>query len=88
MLAFSFVFVLLGILNIKTIADDGKLLRGQKWQRFSLEGKKVDFYMAPNGNNSWSGKLAAPNPEQSDGTVSEGQIRHISWRLEQSGRSD
>ncbi|MHC4804700.1 MAG: hypothetical protein ACYTBX_00360 [Planctomycetota bacterium] len=61
------VFVLVGLFNTKTNADDGKLLRGQKWQRFSLEGKKVDFYIAPNGNNSWSGKLAAPNPEQSDG---------------------
>ncbi len=62
-----FVFVLLGFFNTETIANDGKLLRGQKWQRFSLEGKKVDFYVAPDGNNSWSGKLAAPNPEKADG---------------------
>lgn len=67
MLAIFLVFVLVGFFNTKTIADDGKLLRGQKWQRFSLEGKRVDFYIAPNGNDSWSGKLAAPNPEQSDG---------------------
>ncbi|MHC4538565.1 MAG: right-handed parallel beta-helix repeat-containing protein, partial [Planctomycetota bacterium] len=67
MLRFFFVFVLLGFLNTKAIAGDGKLLRGQKWQRFSPEGKRVDFYVAPNGDNSWSGKLAAPNPEQSDG---------------------
>jgi len=60
MLAFSFVFVLLGFLNTKTIADDGKLLRGQKWQRFSLKDKKVDFYVAPNGDDSWSGRLAGP----------------------------
>jgi hypothetical protein len=66
MLAFL-VFVLLVFFNAKTIADDGKLLRGQKWQRFSLEGKKVDFYIATNGNDSWSGKLAAPNTEKSDG---------------------
>ena len=66
-LAFSFVFVLLGFLAAKTNADDGKLLRGQKWQRFSLKDKKVDFYIAPNGDNSWSGKLAAANREQSDG---------------------
>jgi hypothetical protein len=61
------VFVLLVFFNAKTIADDGKLLRGQKRQRFSLEGKKVDFYIATNGNDSWSGKLAAPNTDKSDG---------------------
>ncbi|NQT04285.1 MAG: hypothetical protein HQ580_19820, partial [Planctomycetes bacterium] len=67
MSAFFLVFVLLGFFTTKTIADDGKLLRGQKWQRFSLEGKKVDFYIAPNGNDFWSGQLAAPNQDQSDG---------------------
>ena len=67
MLAFSFVFVLLGFLNTRTIADDGKLLRGQRWQRFSLKDKKVDFYVAPNGEDSWSGRLAGPNRERSDG---------------------
>ena len=67
MLAFSFVFVLLAVLNTETIAADGKLLRGEKWQRFTLKDKKVDFYVAPNGDNSWSGRLAAANREQSDG---------------------
>ncbi len=66
MLAFL-VFVLSVFFNAKTIADDGKLLRGQKWQRFSLEGKKVDFYIATNGNDSWSGKPATPNTDKSDG---------------------
>ncbi|MHC4241564.1 MAG: right-handed parallel beta-helix repeat-containing protein [Planctomycetota bacterium] len=67
MSAFFLFFMLLGFFATKTIADDGKLLRGQKWQRFSLEGKKVDFYIAPNGNDFWSGKLASPNTDQSDG---------------------
>ncbi|MCP4614179.1 MAG: hypothetical protein GY845_36300 [Planctomycetes bacterium] len=67
MSAFFLVFVSLGFFTSKTIANDGKLLRGEKWQRFSLEGKKVDFYIAPNGNDSWSGQLAAPNTDKSDG---------------------
>ena len=67
MLAFFLIFILLGFSTTKIIADDGKLLRGQKWQRFSLEGKKVDFYIATNGNDSWSGKLATPNTDKSDG---------------------
>ena len=66
MIAFL-VFMLLGFFTSKTIANDGKLLRGEKWQRFSLEGKKVDFYIAPNGNDSWTGQLAVPNTDQSDG---------------------
>ena len=65
-LAFFLVFIL-SFFSTKTIAGDGKLLRGQKWQRFSLEGKKADYYIAPNGNDSWSGKLAAPNASKSDG---------------------
>ena len=28
---------------------------------------KADFYVSPAGNNSWSGRLAAPNAERSDG---------------------
>ncbi len=66
-LTFFFLSLLLGFLSTRTTADDGKLLRGQKWQRLSLEGKKVDFYVAPDGNDSWSGRLAAANPGQSDG---------------------
>ncbi|MFA7003602.1 MAG: hypothetical protein WC429_06145, partial [Verrucomicrobiia bacterium] len=27
----------------------------------------ADFYVATNGNDQWSGKLAAPNKEKSDG---------------------
>ncbi|MBL7189834.1 MAG: right-handed parallel beta-helix repeat-containing protein [Phycisphaerae bacterium] len=61
------VFVLLGFSDTETIADDGKLVRGQKWQRFSLEGKEVNFCVALNGNDSWSGRLSAPNHHQSDG---------------------
>jgi regulation of enolase protein 1 (concanavalin A-like superfamily) len=66
-LAFFLVLILSGFFVTKTFADDGKLLRGQKWQRFSIEGKKADFYIAPNGNDSWSGKLAVPNTDKSDG---------------------
>ncbi|MDT8303645.1 MAG: hypothetical protein RQ760_19345, partial [Sedimentisphaerales bacterium] len=66
MSAFFLFCMLLGLLNT-TIANDGKLLRGERWKWFSLEGKKVDYYIAPNGNDSWSGKLAVPNANQSDG---------------------
>jgi regulation of enolase protein 1 (concanavalin A-like superfamily) len=45
---------------------DGKLLRGEKWQRF-VPTKKADFYVAENGNDNWSGTLAEPNSGKTDG---------------------
>lgn len=33
----------------------------------SVSPPDADFFVAPNGNDSWSGKLAAPNPAGSDG---------------------
>jgi hypothetical protein len=46
---------------------DGKLLRGEKWQKFSLQDNKADFYVASNGNDLWSGKLESPNQTATDG---------------------
>ena len=45
----------------------GKLLRGEKWHKFSIENNTADFYVAMNGNDSWSGKLASPNTSKTDG---------------------
>lgn len=59
------VFVFLFI-SISSNAQ-GLLLRGEKWQKFSVEGKTADYYVAPNGNDSWSGTLASVNSTNSDG---------------------
>lgn len=48
---------------------NGKLLRGEKWQRF-IPVEKADFYVATNGNNDWSGTLAEPNAAKTDGPFS------------------
>ncbi|MCK5814790.1 MAG: hypothetical protein KAH07_02485, partial [Flavobacteriaceae bacterium] len=45
----------------------GKLLRGEKWQKFDMENTTADFYVATNGNDSWSGTLAYPNADKNDG---------------------
>ena len=65
-------FVLLGILfQANLFAQDtprnGKLLRGEKWQRF-VPAKEADFYVAVNGNDDWSGTLAEPNADKTDGS--------------------
>ncbi len=49
-----------------TLAD-GKLLRGEKWQQYSNTETSADFYVSPDGNDSWSGTLAEPNANKTDG---------------------
>lgn len=63
----------------------GKLLRGEKWQRF-VPTETADFYVATNGNDSWSGTLAAPNTDNSDGpfaTVGKAQkaVRELKTKI-------
>ncbi|MCY1719423.1 hypothetical protein OU798_03670 [Prolixibacteraceae bacterium Z1-6] len=50
----------------QNISRDGKLLRGEKWQRFQPT-EKADFYVATNGNDNWSGTLPDPNSDNTDG---------------------
>ena len=45
---------------------DGKLLRGEKWQKF-VPVERADFYVATNGNDNWSGTLDSPNTAKTDG---------------------
>lgn len=51
---------------VKEQARDGKLLRGEKWQRF-IPSETADFYVATDGNDNWSGTIASPNSDNSDG---------------------
>jgi len=46
---------------------DGRFLRGEKWKRFSVEEAQADFYVSPDGNDSWSGTLSSPNANRNDG---------------------
>ena len=64
----TILLVLAASLAFNSIANaDGKLLRGEKWQPFSAKDATADFYVAPNGNDAWSGTLASPNAAASDG---------------------
>ncbi len=45
---------------------DGKLLRGESWEKFGYP-KSADFYVSPHGNDNWSGTLSEPNAAGSDG---------------------
>ncbi len=68
--AIFLTFILLGFFILgysqQTQYRDGKLLRGEKWQNF-VPVEKADFYVAANGNDSWSGSLDSPNFDKTDG---------------------
>lgn len=52
---------------MKQGSNDGRFLHGQKWERFSVQIEKADFYVSPDGDNSWSGTLPSPNASYNDG---------------------
>jgi regulation of enolase protein 1 (concanavalin A-like superfamily) len=45
----------------------GRFLRGEVWQDYSLKDKKADFFVSTKGNDNWSGTLAEPNSDGTDG---------------------
>lgn len=45
---------------------DGKLLEGEKWERFSYPSK-ADFYVSEMGDDQWSGTLPEPDQAKNDG---------------------
>ena len=59
--------ILLLVLLVSNATPDGKLLRGEKWTKFDYSAKTADFYVAANGDDDWSGKLAEPNAKKTDG---------------------
>lgn len=65
LLLFAFPFLSYGQQK-QDLVRDGKLLRGEIWQKYEVP-QKADFYVAENGNDSWSGTLSKPNKEKTDG---------------------
>jgi len=61
------LLLILMLLCSHQVSAQGKLLRGEVWGKFSDAGKTADFYVAPNGNDQWSGTLAEPNSDKTDG---------------------
>lgn len=51
----------------REVRADGRLLRGERWRPFVHDGNRADFYIAPNGNDRWSGTLPVPNEQRTDG---------------------
>lgn len=75
----SFLLVIL-ILCSNPVLGQGKLLRGEKWEKFSITGKTADFYVSPDGNDNWSGTLADANKEKTDGPFASIQRAQIAVR--------
>jgi len=62
--AIGLVMVLFSYLSA---SSQGRFLRGEVWQDYSLTDKNADFFVSTNGNDNWSGTLAKPNPAGTDG---------------------
>ena len=62
--AIGLVMVLFSYLSASA---QGRFLRGEVWQDYSLTDKNADFFVSTNGNDNWSGTLAKPNPAGTDG---------------------
>ncbi|MCK4748520.1 MAG: hypothetical protein KAT15_15820, partial [Bacteroidales bacterium] len=62
-----YLFLIALLLCSHQVVGQGKLLRGEKWEKFSDAGKTADFFVASNGNDHWSGTLAEPNADKTDG---------------------
>ena len=50
------------------VSAQGRFVRGVEKVEFTLTGTAADFYVSPSGNDSWSGKLAEPNFNKTDGS--------------------
>ena len=63
------IIILFIIYNL-TVAQqyqDGRFLRGEKYSQFTVVSTDADFYVSPKGNDNWSGTLADPNKDKTDG---------------------
>ena len=70
-LVFGKILPFLGLLTFFTGARaqnrDGKLLQGEKWQKFIPAQSAADYYVSTAGNDHWSGTLPEPNSDKTDG---------------------
>ena len=66
-ISLSILISLFIVITCMSLHADGKLLRGEGEVKYSLNGKKADFYVSPTGNDKWSGTLEEPNSNMIDG---------------------
>jgi hypothetical protein len=55
------------ILSNFEVSSQGRFLRGVEKVEFTLKGTEADFFVSLSGNDTWSGKLAEPNKNGTDG---------------------
>ena len=81
----SYLILILFLPTVQLFAQ-GRMVRGEAKTEYSIPGTKADFYISPSGNDSWSGKLAEPNPTKTDGpfaTIGKAQnaVRELKYQL-------
>ena len=61
-------FILFALLiAVHSSNAQGRFVRGVEKVEYSISGTKADFYVSPSGNDNWTGKLAEPNQQRTDG---------------------
>lgn len=55
------------LIPVVKVSAQGRFVRGVEKAEFTLTGTAADFYVSPSGNDNWSGKLAEPNKNGTDG---------------------
>lgn len=61
------LFILISVISSNLLIAQGRFLRGEEKKEYELKGTKANFYVSKKGNDRWSGKLAEPNKEGTDG---------------------
>ena len=61
------LFTIILLFSNCLVSAQGRLLRGEEYKEYTIEGKSADFYVSTKGNDNWSGSLAEPNKEGDDG---------------------
>jgi len=62
-----FLFLTVLIMSSYQVWGQGKLLRGEIWEKFSDADATADFFVSSGGNDNWSGTLVEPNAAKTDG---------------------
>ena len=63
----SQLLILIFFISVFQVCAQGSFVRGVEKTEFSLTGTAADFYVSLLGNDNWSGKLAEPNFNKTDG---------------------
>ena len=71
------IFIIFIFTDALILNAQGRFLRGEIYKEFMVNSKEADFYISTNGNDDWTGTLAEPNKNGTDGPFATiGRAKH------------